>query len=77
MALRLKDQHVFMWQSLKISNVFNTLTLKQVFLKTKAFLKLREYRFLVESTMNESAAFPYKTALSKANVKTNWMGSTK
>ena len=40
------------------------------------FQKL-EYRFLVESTMIESASFPYKTAISKANVKTNRMVGTK
>ena len=27
-AFRLRDRHVFMWQSVKVSNVFNTLTLK-------------------------------------------------
>ena len=30
-ALRLKDRHVFMKQSLGIWNVFNTFTLKKVF----------------------------------------------
>ena len=34
-ALHLRDRHVFMWQSVKVSNVFNTLTLKQIFRKTK------------------------------------------
>ena len=59
-----------MWQSLKILNVFNTLTLKQIFWKTKTFFKKLEYRFLVESTKIENASFPYKTAISEANVKT-------
>ena len=36
-----------------------------------------EYRFLVESTKIENASFPYKTAISEANVKTNRMVSTK
>ena len=36
-ALRLRDWHVFLWQSLEILNVFNTLTLKQIFCKTKTF----------------------------------------
>ena len=36
-----------------------------------------EYRFLVESTKIDNITFPYKTALSEANVKTNRMGSTK
>ena len=39
--------------------------------------KKLEYRFLVESTKSEKATFPYKTALSEVNVKTNRMGSTK
>ena len=36
-----------------------------------------EYRFLFESTKIDNITFPYKTALSEANVKTNRMGSTK
>ena len=36
-----------------------------------------EYCFLVESTKIENTTFPYKSALSEANVKTNRMGSTK
>ena len=35
------------------------------------------YRFLVESTTTENASFPYKTAISEANVKTNKMVTTK
>ena len=66
-----------MWQSVKVSNVFNTLTLKQIFWKTKTFFKKLEYRFLVESTKIENASFPYKTAISEANVKTNRMVTTK
>ena len=58
-----------MWQSVEILNDFNTLTLKQIFWKRKIFFKQLEYRFLVESTKNETASFPYKTAISKANVK--------
>ena len=66
-----------MWQSVKVSNIFNTLTLKQIFWKTKTFFKKLEYRFLVESTKIENASFPYKTAISEANVKTNRMATTK
>ena len=66
-----------MWKSLGIFDVFDTLTLKEIFLKTETFLKKLENRFLVQSATNESATFPYKTALPKANVKTNWIGSTK
>ena len=66
-----------MWQSLQILNDFNTLTLKQIFWKIKTFLKKLEYCFLVESTEIENGIFPYKTALRKANIKINRMGSTK
>ena len=66
-----------MWQSVKVSNVFNTLTLKQIFWKTKTFFKKLEYHFLVESTKIENASFPYKTAISEANVKTNKMVTVK
>ena len=58
-----------MWQSLKILNVFNTLTSKQIFWKMQTLLKKLKYQFLVESTKTENATFPYKTALSKAIVK--------
>ena len=76
-ALRLIDWHVFMWQSLDIFNVFNSLVLKQVLRKTETFFKKLEDCLLVQSTTNESATFPYKTGLSKANVKKIGMGSTK
>ena len=62
---------------LEILSVFNTLTLQQIFRKTKNFSKKLECCFFVESTKIESATFPYKTALSEANVKTNRIGSTK
>ena len=73
LALHLRDQHVFMWQSLGTLNVFNALTLKYVSGKREKL----EYRFLVESTKIEITTFPYKSALSKANVKTNKIVSTK
>ena len=66
-----------MWKSVKILNVFNTLTLKQIFSKTKTCSKPLEYRFLVESTKIQNAPFPYKTAISEANVKANRMVTTK
>ena len=72
----MRDRHVFMWQSLEVWNVFNTLTLKSIFLKTKIFFKKLDYHFSVESTRIENATLPYKTALSEANVKTNRMGGT-
>ena len=41
------------------------------FLKNESlFLKELENSFVVESTTIESETYPYKTALSKANVKT-------
>ena len=62
-----------MWQSVKALNVFNTLILIEIFWKTKTFIKKVEYRFLVETTKIENTAFPFKIALSEANVKTNRM----
>ena len=58
-------------------NIFNTVTLKHIFWKTKTFFKKLEYGFLVESNRIENALFPYKSVMSKANVKTNRMVSTK
>ena len=66
---------MFLCESIEILNVFNASTLKEIFWKIKNILKKLEYHFLIQSTTNESATFPYKNALSKANVKTNWMGS--
>ena len=66
-----------MWQSPKILNVFNTLTSKQIFWTTKTFFKKLEQYFLVESTKIENASFPYKTARSEVNVKTNDIVTTK
>ena len=66
-----------MQQSVKVSNVFNTLTLKQIFWKTKTFFKKLEYRFLVEATKIENTSFSLKSALSEANVKTNRMVTAK
>ena len=44
-------------------NVFNILTLKQVFWETKTFFKKLEYRFLVETTKIENTSFPMKPML--------------
>ena len=62
---------------MKIANVFNTLTLEQIFWKTKLFFKKLEYRFLVETTDIENASFPFKADLSEANAKTNRVATTK
>ena len=43
----------------------------------KTFFNKLEKCFLVESIKIENASFPYKTAMSEANVKTNRMESTK
>ena len=43
----------------------------------KTFFKKLGYRFLVERIKIEKASFPYKTAVSEANVKTNRMVTTK
>ena len=61
----------------KILNVSSTLTLKHISWKTKPFFKKLEYRFFVESTEIENSSFPYKTAISEANVKTNRLVTTK
>ena len=61
---------------MKVSNVFNTLTLKQIFWETKIFFKKLEYLFLVEATKIENTSFPFKSVLSEANVKTNRMMTT-
>ena len=42
----------------------------------ETFFKKLEY-FLVESTKIENSKFPYKTALTEANVKTNRIGEYK
>ena len=76
-TFRLRDRRVFIWQSMEILNVFNTLTLKQIFWKWKPFWKNWSTDFLVEGTKMENASIPYKTAISEANAKTNRMASTK
>ena len=44
-----------MTQSLETLNAFNSLTVKQIFWKTKTFFKKLEYQFLIESTKIENA----------------------
>ena len=43
----------------------------------RTFFKKLEYCFLVETTEIESTSFPFKTALSENNIKTNRMATTK
>ena len=66
-----------MWQSVEVSNVFNTLILIQIFWKTKTFFKKLKDCFLIETTKIENTSFSFKTALTGANVKTNRMATTK
>ena len=76
-VLRLRDPHVFIGQLVEIKNGFNTLTLEQIFWKTKTFFKKLENHFLVESSKIENALFPYESVISEANVKTNRMVNKK
>ena len=43
----------------------------------KTFFKKLKYRFLLETTKIENTSFPFKTAMSEANVKTNSMATAK
>ena len=47
------------------------------FLESKNFFQKAGVPFLVESSKIENTSFPFKTALSEANVKTNRMATTK
>ena len=64
----------FQYFNFEINFLKNANFLKN-FLKNK-FSKKLEYRFFVESTKIDNITFPYKIALTEANVKTNRMGST-
>ena len=56
---------------------FQYFNFEQFFWNTKTFLKKLEYHFPFETTKIENTSFPFKTALSEANVKTNRMATTK
>ena len=60
------------------SNIFNTLTLKQILWKTKTFFKKTGVPFFstVETTEIENT-FQFKTALSETNAKASRMAPTK
>ena len=58
-------------------NNFDILTLKQIFRKMNTFFSKLKYRLFVESTKIENTSLLYKTAISKADVKTNRMVTTK
>ena len=76
-AFRFRDLHVFMGQSVETLKAFNTLSLKQIFWKTKPFFEKLKQRFLVETTKIEKTSFQNKPVMSEANVKTNRMVRTK
>ena len=70
---RFERSAYFMWQSVKVSNFFNTLTLKQIFWKTKTFFKKLEYRFVVETTKIESTSFQFRLLCQKPMLRqTEW-----
>ena len=58
-ALRLRDQHTFMLQSLEILTVHYFTFLTYAFQKTKNILKNLEYRFLDKRTTIKNAIFAY------------------
>ena len=68
---------MFNFEHVHSFNTFNTLTLKQIFWKTKIFFKKLEYRFSVESTKIENESFSFKTGIAEANAKTNRTESAK
>ena len=70
----MRDWPVFTRQSMKVLNVFNTLTLIQVFWKTKSSFKKLDYYFLVETTKIENTSFPFKTAFQNPMLRqTEWL----
>ena len=44
-ALRFRDRHIFMWQSVKVSNVFNTSKFETNFLENENLFQKTEARF--------------------------------
>ena len=64
-ALCLRDQHAFMWQSLGILTYFNAWTLKQILWKKKIFFKNLKYRFVVQSSKIKTQHFYTKPPCQK------------
>ena len=56
---------------------FQYFNFEQIFWKMKTFFKKLEYCFLVKATKIGNTSFPFKTALSEANVRTNRMVTAK
>ena len=75
--IALRDRYIFIWQSLEILNVFITLTLIQFFWKSKSLTLTTGALLFSWKHYNEKRHISLKTVASKANVKTNRMGSTK
>ena len=76
-TLPLEDRYVFMSQLVQTLNVFNTLTLKQIFWETKTFLKKLGFRFLVESTKIEMYHFHTNLLYQKTILRqTKWLVQT-
>ena len=65
-----------MWQSVEVLNVLD-FNFESDFLETKNLFEKLEYHFSVERNKIQSASFPYKTAISGANVKANRTVTTK
>ena len=58
-----------MRQSVKVSNVFNTLTSKPIFWKTKIFFKKLDYCFLIETTKIKNNHFHSKLLCQKSMLR--------
>ena len=62
-----------MWQSVEIVNIFNTLTLKQVFVKMKTFLKNRSTAFYLKALRLKTYHFHTKLPYQKLMLRqTEW-----
>ena len=66
MRIQLKDQDIFIWQSLEIFKHFIKLIWNK-FSEKKPFSKKLEPHFVAESTALKKIIFPYKLAPSTAN----------
>ena len=64
---------IVMWYSLEVLNVFITLLLKHNFRKSEIFFFLNGVPFFTSKYYGWKRTISYQTALSKANVKTNWL----
>ena len=56
---------------------FQYFNFKTNFLENENRFQKLNYCFLVETTKIENTSFPFKTALSQGNIKTNRMATTK